>query len=353
MANRTRTDRITIREVAEEAGVSLGTVSLALADHPNVAESTKTRVREAAERLNYRPSAMGRALQSRRANAVGLVIPHSGQHVFSHLYFMEMMAGVSQVLNTADMTLVLSTSYSEVDEEDAYLKLLRSQQVDGIIIASAAISDKNFEALRQSNFPIVFIGRYPQDASVPAVGVDDFGGAKAAVQHLIGHGHRKIAHISGPLGHLSAVDRKDGYTSALKDAGIDVPPEYLFEGDYSEEAGRAGTAALLGLADPPTALFAGNDETAVGAIAVLQSRGISPGVDFPIVGFDDVVLARLMAPSLTTVHQPMRQLGEEAARSLLAIINKEKPDPVQILLPTHLVTRFSCGCGNSQPPSPA
>lgn len=344
MSSRTKTDRITIREVAEEAGVSVATVSLALADHPNVAESTKARVREAAEKLHYRPSAMGRALQSQRANTIGLIIPHSGQHVFSHLYFMEVMAGVSEVLNTADMTLVLSTSSSEVDEDEAYLKLLRSQRVDGVIIASAAISDKNFETLRQSNFPFVFIGRFPQDASVAAVGVDDFGGAKLAVQHLIEHGHTRIAHISGPLGHLSAVDRKMGYDAALAEAGISLPEGYLYEGDYSEEAGRAGMTALLDLLNPPSALFAGNDETAAGAIDVLRARGITPGVGFPIVSFDDVVLARLMAPALTTVHQPMRELGEQAARSLLAIINGEKPEPLQLVLPTQLVVRSSCGC---------
>jgi LacI family transcriptional regulator, repressor for deo operon, udp, cdd, tsx, nupC, and nupG len=344
MAERRQNGRTTIREVAQEAGVSVSTVSLALANHPGVAETTKARVREIAERLNYRPSAMGRALQSSRTNAIGLIIPHSGEHVFSHLYFMEVMSGVSEVLNTANMTLVLSTSSSEVDEAEAYLKLQRSQQVDGVIIASAAIGDRNIESIQKSNFPFVFIGRYPQDPTMPAIGIDDFGGAKSAVEHIIEHGHHRIAHISGPLGHLSAIDRRDGYQAALLDAGIKPNPHYLFEGDFSEESGCTGMKALLMLESPPTALFAGNDETAIGAIQVLRQHGIEPGAGFPIVSFDDVVIARLTSPPLTTIYQPMRELGELAARNLLALLSGEKNSQPQIVLPTKLVVRHSCGC---------
>lgn len=336
--------RVTIHDVARELGVSTATVSLALSNSAVVAEATRDRVREMARRLNYSPSAVGRALQSKKTNAVGLVVPHSGQHVFGHLYFMEVLSGVIEVVNKADMTLVLSTASSEDEEGEAYLKILQSQQVDGIVLASAALYDANITRLKQSGRPFVFIGRYPLDPALPAIGIDDTGGARQAVRHLIGHGHHRIAHISGPLQHLSAIDRYNGYQAELQAAGIQPVQDYLFEGDYTEEAGRAGMLALLNLAEPPTALFAANDEAAVGAMAVLRQAGISPGRDFPVVGFDDVLLARHVSPALTTVWQPMRQLGVGAAQLLLDLIQGRNSARPQTELDTELVIRQSCGC---------
>jgi len=336
--------RVTIRDVAREAGLAVGTVSLALADNPAIAAETKRKVRETAARLHYRPSALGRALQSQRTNAVGLIVPHSSQHVFSHLYFMEVLSGVSDVLDEVGMTLVLSTAPSETDEEEAYTKILRSQLVDGVILASAALHDKNIASLQLSQYPFVFIGRYPLDSSVPSVSIDDIGGAVQAAEHLVWHGHTRIAHISGPLMHLSSVDRFDGYKQALQRAGIPLRLEYCWEGDYSEEAGRAGMRTLLALDEPPTALFAANDETAVGAMEALREAGLQPGASFPIVSFDDVMIARLVSPPLTTVRQPMRDLGSAAAQLLLALLSGRPTHDLKTRFPTELVIRNSCGC---------
>jgi DNA-binding LacI/PurR family transcriptional regulator len=339
--------RVTIREVARKVGVSVSTVSLALADSPLIATDTKRKVREAAAALHYRPSALGRALQSRRTNSVALIVPHSSQHVFGHMYFMDILSGVNEVLNAADMTLVLSTTKTEVAEEEAYAKVLHSQLVDGVILASAALNDKNIASLQLSSFPFVFIGRYPLDPGVRTVSIDDEGGALQATRHLVWHGHTRIAHISGPLAHLSAADRQAGYRRALAEAGIEFRPEYCWEGDYTEEAGRAGTQALLALEEPPTAIFAANDETAIGVTEALRAAGHSPGVGFPVVGFDDLMFARLVDPPLTTVHQPMRALGSAAAQLLLALLNGRPIDGLQVQLPTRLVIRGSCGCSNS------
>lgn len=315
-----------------------------MADHPDVAETTKERVRQAASDLSYSPSAVGRALQARRTNSIALVVPHSGQHVFSHLYFMEVMSGVSEVLDASGRTLVLSTSPTESDEEAAYLKILKSQQVDGVILASAALHDPNITRLQQSAHPFVYIGRYPLNSQVPAVGIDDIGGARIATQHLLEHGHTRIAHISGPLAHLSAMERQQGFEQALAEAGLRLRSDYCLEGDYSEAAGAVGMQALLDLPEPPTALFAANDETALGAISALRDAGIEPGKEFPLVGFDDVVLARIVTPSLTTVRQPMRQLGVMAASLLLDLLSGQQPDVFQTELATELVVRASCGC---------
>ncbi len=337
--------RATIHDVARELGVSIATVSLALSNSKMVATATRERVQAMARSLNYSPSAVGRALQSRKANAVGLVVPHSGQHVFGHLYFMEVLSGVMEVLNRSDMILVLSTDTSENEVGEAYIKILQSQQVDGIILASAALYDANIARLKQNGRPFVFVGRYPLDPSLPAIGIDDAGGARQAVRHLLSHGHTRIAHISGPLQHLSALDRYNGYKAELQQAGLEPDPHYLFQGDYSEEAGQAGMQALLRLPKPPTALFAANDEAAVGAMAVLRQAGITPGLAFSVVGFDDVLLARHVTPALTTVRQPMHRLGVEAAQFILNLIQGQPSDPHQRELGTELVIRQSCGCG--------
>jgi DNA-binding LacI/PurR family transcriptional regulator len=257
---------------------------------------------------------------------------------------MELLAGISDVLNTADMTLVLSTASKAGEDEAAYVKIVRSQIVDGVILASAALHDKNIARLRLDPHPFVYVGRYPLDPSMYAVGIDDVGGAHSATQHLLQHGHIRIAHISGPDGHLPAMDRRKGYEAALREAGIEPHAAYIYEGDFSEEAGRAGMRTLLSLPQPPTALFAGNDETAVGAMAVLRGVGKEPGRDFSVVGFDDLHIASLVTPSLTTIRQPMQRLGAESARLLVDLLRRDKPNPVQRELPTELVIRQSCGC---------
>jgi DNA-binding LacI/PurR family transcriptional regulator len=340
--------RVTIRDVAERAGVSTATVSLALAGNPLIAEATRTRVKATAAALGYRPSALGRGLQGGRSEAVGLVIPHTGGHVFGHLYFMDLLSGVSEVLEAANKVLVLSTTSSESDEEAAYLKILQTQHVGGIILASAALHDANIDRLKASGHPFVFIGRYPLDPTIPTVSVDDIGGAAAATRHLIRLGHRRIAHISGPLNHLSAMDRKAGYEAALREAGVPASPPLAIEGDYSEAAGRVGMARLLALAEPPSALFAGSDETAIGAMAVLKEAGIEPGRDFPVVGFDDVILARHVTPGLTTIRQPMRQMGRAAGELLMRVMNGEPLGGIHRDFATELIVRQSCGL--SEPP---
>jgi DNA-binding LacI/PurR family transcriptional regulator len=339
----TKPRRVTIRDVAEAAGVSTATVSLALAGNTLIAAATRARVKSIASALGYRPSALGRGLQGGRAEAVGLVIPHTGGHVFGHLYFMDLLSGVSEVLEAANKVLVISTTSSESDEEAAYLKILQTQHVGGIILASAALHDANIERLKASGHPFVFIGRYPLDPTIPSVSVDDIGGAAAATRHLLGLGHRRIAHISGPLNHLSAIDRKAGYERAFHEAGLATAASLCVEGDYSEAAGRVGMARLLALDEPPTAVFAGSDETAIGAMAVLREAGIEPGRAFPVVGFDDVILARHVTPGLTTIRQPMRQMGRAAGELLMRVMDGDLLAGAGRQFPTELVIRQSCG----------
>lgn len=333
----------TIRDVARLAGVAPSTASMALSSHPEIAEATRQAVQDAAAKLRYTPNHAARSLRGNLQRAIGVVIPHSSAHVFSHPYFMDLLGGITDVANDHDFIVALSTAREEDEGEGAYVKMLRAQRVDGIILASAALFDQHVMELAVSGYPFVFLGRYPLNPGITAVGIDDVAGADMLTTHLLAHGYRSIAHLSGPLHHLSAADRRDGYRAALARVGIPARDDFLIEGDYSEESGRQTALRLLELPDLPQAVFAGNDEMAFGALNVFRDRGLRVPDDIALVGFDDLAIARVMTPALTTVHQPIRQLGAAAADRLIALAQGQQLLERQAILPVTLSIRESCG----------
>ncbi len=340
-----RERRVTVKDVARLAGVSTGLVSMALADHPRVADATKVAVRRAAEQLDYVPNSAGRALRSRRLGAIAMVIPHSSHHVFSHPYFVEVLMGVAEVASDHDLTVVLSTAKEEQDEEAAYLKLLRGHRADGVIVAAAAMADRNVARLASSGYPIVFLGREPHDPRVVTVGIDDRAGALQATSHLVAeHRLRRVAHVTGPLNHRSAADKLDGYRLALEQHGLPYDGQLVVEGDYSESSGVRACQRLLERGEPFEAIFAANDEMAFGALQALHRQGRNVPRDVALVGYDDIALARVVQPALTTVHQPMAEIGRVAAGRLIQMLDGAAVEPRGVELPIGLVVRNSCGC---------
>jgi len=339
--------RVTIRDVAHLAGVAPSTVSMALADHPEISEGTRHVVRDAATKLHYTPNHSARSLRRSLQRAIGVVIPHSSAHVFSHPYFMDLLGGITDVANDHDFVVLHTTARGVDDEEGAYIKMLRGQRVDGIILASAALFDRHVMEVAVSGYPFVFLGRYPLNPHITTVGIDDVAGADMITTHLLAHGYRSIAHISGPLRHLSAADRRDGYGHALARAGIPALDDYLVEGDYSEESGRRAALRLLDLPIRPRAVFAGNDQMAYGALDTFRTRGVRVPEDIALAGFDDLAIARVMTPALTTVHQPIRALGGAAAERLIALAEGQGMTDHQTVLPLTLSIRDSCGPASS------
>ncbi len=318
---------------------------MALSDHPAVAATTKASIRQAAARLDYVPNSVGRALRARRLGAIAVVIPHSSHHVFSHPYFVEVLEGVTEVASAHDLTVVLSTSREEQDDEAAYVKLLRSRRADGVIVAAAAIADRNVARLAAAGYPVVVLGRDPQAPRVASVVVDDRGGAVRVASHLLSdHDLRSIAHISGPLGHRSAVDKLAGYRAALHEQGAPEDERLVAEADYTEAGGAAACERLLASGIRFDGLFAANDQMAFGALHTLRQHGMRVPHDLAVVGFDDIALARVIQPPLTTVHQPMAEIGRQATARLIELLAGKSPEPRQIELPTTLVVRGSCGC---------
>ena len=339
---------LTLKDVARLAGVSTATVSLALADDDRISAATKATVRHAAAQLNYVPNSLGRGLRSQRVGSIALVVPQSSRDVFSHPYFMEVLEGVSEVTNAHDLMLAVSTAPADGGDR-AYLRLLEGRRADGVIVASAAITDRNVDRLASSGYPVAFLGRYPRDPDLCAVGVDDTGGAAAAVTHLIDdHGCRRIAHVAAPLGHQAGLDRLEGYRAALGRRGLPFDEQLVTEGDVSEASGERVTAELLRSGAHFDAVFAGNDEMALGVLRALEHHGVTPRL--PVVGFDDIRLASVVRPNLTTVRQPMRETARLAAQRLLDMLAGRAVDPRQVVLPTELVVRESCGCSTAGVP---
>jgi DNA-binding LacI/PurR family transcriptional regulator len=339
------TKRQTLRDVARLAGVSTATASMALADRGRVAQETKQRVAQAALELGYVPHSAGRSLRTQQVGAVAVVVPHSTSHVFSHPTLLSLLEGITAVANDHDLATILSTSRVEDDEESAYLKLLKGRRADGVIVAAAAATDLHAAQLARAGYPVVVVGRAPLLPDVGSVGVDDIGGAHRAVRHLIEvHGAERIAHISGPLQHQSAIDKRDGYVAALREAGLTLDPREQFEGDYSEQSGWDAAEGLLSAGRRFSALFCANDQMAMGALAVLRAAGMDVPGDVALVGYDDHPLVRYAQPPLTTVASDMVAVGGRAMSRLMDLLGADGADPTHDVLPAELVVRESCGC---------
>ena len=344
--------RTTLKDVAKIAGVSIGTASMAINHNPLVNEETRKKVLEIAAELEYVPNEIARRFQAQRTNTIAVVIPHTASHVFSHPYFNGIFLGITEVLEKYGMTLNISTSPAETDEQSAYQKILQNRAADGVIVASAAATDKNAFRFAQLGYPVVFIGDFLEEG-ITSVGVDDYAGAFEATEHLIKvHGFSRLAHISGPLEHSSARTRLDGLLEALQAHQLELLPSDLYEGDYSQEAGYVGMKRLIALDDPPRAVFIGNDLMSVGALQALGEAGLSAPKDVAIVSFDDVHLAQLTSPPLTTVRQPIKELGHSAAEILMERLTGDvdtgswhrTTDGQHHKFETKLVVRRSCGC---------
>ena len=346
--------RSTLKDVARLAGVSLASASMALSDSPRVSDATKATVRAAASQLGYVPHAAGRALRSMRVGAIAVVLPHSSEHVFSHPTLTALLEGIVSVAAENDLSTVLSTSRTEQDEASAYRRFMQGRQADGVIVAAASVADANVIELARSAYPLVIVGRAPHLPQAITVGLDDVHGGEIATRHLLQvHGVRSIAHISGPLGHQSAQDKLAGYRAALMAAAIAPDPVLEVEGDYSDGGGYEAVEELFRRHASFQAIFAANDQMALGASEALRDRGLAVPDDVRLVGYDDILLARYTSPALTSVHGDMAAVGTLAATRLLSLIDgRTTPDHVTFL-PTSLAVRRSCSCQAETSPAGA
>jgi len=342
--------RLTIEEIADLAAVSRSTVSRVLNDHPSVRPVVRARVLAVIQEQHYTPRAAARSLASSRTQAVGLLIPGSAAFIFSDAFFPQVIQGISETCSSHGYILMLSTVTPEL-EHDFYERVLRGHHVDGVIVMSSNIDDPVLPLLIHDPTPLVLVGRHPYLRDLNSVDVENHEGALVAVRHLIGLGHVRIATITGPLHSSAAMDRGNGYKEALVEASLTIRPELIVTGDFTQEGGRQAMRTLLQLPEPPTAVFVASDTMASGALQAARELEVRVPEDIALVSFDDLPIASLLVPSLTTVHQPLYDLGAAAADLLLKRLDQPEAPPEQVWLPTQLVIRQSSGAALA--PAPA
>ncbi|MBZ0307993.1 MAG: LacI family transcriptional regulator [Anaerolineae bacterium] len=327
---------ITILDVAREAGVSYSTVSRVLSGYEFVKETTRQKVMEAVERLGYVANQQARSLAGGKSRVVGLLVPG-----LDNGYIGEIARGIDEELTRFEYDLLLYTTHRDKGKEASYSVRLAKGLADGLLLIVPFLTNAYIEKLKEQNFPYVLIDQLDPTGQSSSVECTNWQGAYDLTRYLIGMGHRRIGFITGLMGLRNAVDRLEGYRAALLDHGIAYVPELVYEGDYWQHGGYEGAVQLLNLPHRPTAIFASNDLSAFGVIEVARNQGLHIPEDISIVGFDDIPQASLVYPQLTTVAQPLNQMGRVGARLLIDQIEAPERPPGHVVLSTQLVIRNS------------
>lgn len=333
---------VTLRDVAEHVGRSVTTVSRALADYSDVSPQTKEAVKMAVQELGYVPNITARQLQKQRTDTIGLLLPALNLR-FSDPFFSEFLSAIVEQAKTHGFDLLVTTHASADDETETYLQYIRSRRVDGFILVRMARHDSRVALLQEHNYPFVAFGRAEDPSNFPFVDEDSELGIRLIVEHLIELGHRRIGAIMEPAELSKSWFRMQGFINGLKANGIDYDDSLVLEGGFRQRSGRLLGAQLLDMPDPPTAIVAGNDLIALGAMNAAHERGLVVGKDVSITGFDDIALAAYINPPLTTLRQSVHKIGTQICDMLIKLINHESLPQEQTILSPELIVRESSG----------
>jgi DNA-binding LacI/PurR family transcriptional regulator len=331
-----------MKDVARVGGVSLGTVSNVLNDLPTVSKENRKKVLEAIEKLNYSPNFTARALKTKRSKCIGLIIPD-----INNPFFSEFARGVEDSLQKMGYNLFLCNSDRNAEKERRYIDVLMEKMVDGLILCkSPGPVDVLSNLSRRQNIVLVDTGTY-KDIECDIIRVDDYVGIKKAMDYLWDHNHRRIAMIAGPADSLSSLDRVRSYHDFFESKGCDISNKRIQRGDYSWQSGYECAKDLLE-GEPPTAILAANDLMAIGAMKAIHEKGLSVPADVSVMGFDDIGIASLCTPALTTVSQPKYEMGCCSVQCLMDRINNMgseiKIEQKTTILNTEIIVRNSVSC---------
>ncbi len=332
---------LTLEDIAQLSGFSKSTVSRVINGDPNVSTTTRESIMEVVNKYNFQPNMAARGLAAGKTRVLGLVVPQGIGVIFTDPFFSLLIQGVSSTCNASDYSVMLWLAEPEY-ERQMISKILYNGIVDGIIVSSMLCNDPIIAALSQGRLPFLLIGRHPTNPSINTVDVDNLNGARQAVRHLALSGRKRIATITGPQGMAVGQDRYQGYLDGLKDHNLSQKPEWIVEGDFTENSGYSAMQKLL--TQKPDAVFVASDPMAIGALRAIAEAGLNTPQDIAIIGFDNNPQASHAVPSLTTVCQSTQQLGALAAETLIDIIQNPSNLPRHIVLPTELIIRDSCGC---------
>jgi DNA-binding LacI/PurR family transcriptional regulator len=327
--------RPTIDDVARHAGVSKGAVSLALNGRPGVSDATRVRIAAAADALGWRPSARAKALSESRALAIGLIFARPPSLLAFDPFFGQLLAGVETELASSGYALVVSVVGDAAAEAETYRRLAHDGRVDGILITDARLDDPRYELVAELGLEAVVVGHPDRASGLPGVAADERTALTRAVGALVDLGHERVAHVSGPATLVHSAERRDAWRDALLASGLPAGP--VVEGDLTGEGGARATKRLLKRKRPPTAILYANDLMAIAGLRVARELGLRVPRDFSVVGFDDILLAEHVHPSLTTIRQDPVAAGAAAAKLLLQRLRGEPvstpalPDPVLVV----------------------
>ncbi|WP_051935688.1 LacI family DNA-binding transcriptional regulator [Deinococcus sp. YIM 77859] len=333
-----RSTPVTLADVANLAGVSKMTVSKVVNKRPGISEATRQRVLQVIEELGYTAHPSARALAGGRTNTLGIVVPSIGPQ-----YISEVVRGADLVAYEAGMDLLISTTQEDTSHERQNVGRLSRGLVDGLLMVLPRSLDRYADTLKQAQVPVVVVASANTSMPFPLVDADHYRGTRQAVAHLVELGHRRIAFIAGRRDTTASLERFRGYREGLLTAGLPFDPLLVQPGEYTQPGGFAAAQALLELPHPPTAIFAANDVSAFGAMEAVKDRGLRVPNDVSVIGFDDIPQANQVHPALTTVRQPLVEMGTAGTRQLLNLLHGVGPVTDRLVLPTELIVRASTG----------
>ncbi len=327
----------TINDIAKAANVTKAAVSYVINNKPGVSDETRERILKIIEENGFRPNVIARGLAGKTTGIIGLVLPE-----ISDLYFSRIVQGIEDIANKYDYTLNLSSTHGNPQKEKMLFDFYTSGHVEGLVLVCISLSAEYISFLKQKKVPFVCIDCFVADKSVYNVYVDNEEAGYNAGDYLIKLGHKKLAFIHGLYNSFESKSRFKGFCRALHEHNILLPKKWVGQGDFTKTGGYLVTLELLKLADRPTAIFAANDQMAMGAIAAVTESGFKVPEDISIIGFDDIEAASVVQTPLTTIRQPIEEMGKNATEILFRLMNGENVPENVVLHQTHLVERSSC-----------
>ncbi|MDO9546105.1 MAG: LacI family DNA-binding transcriptional regulator [Pelolinea sp.] len=331
-----RSEIVTIKEVAQQAGVSISTVSHVVNGTRFVSDDLKARVLSSMKDLDYQPNRIARSLRRKQTNSLGLIISD-----ITNPFFAEIAWSIENISFLEKYSLFLCNTNSKYEKEVFYINQLSEWQVDGIILISPKIDTSYLKILEERNIPVVLVDNESPEGNYDVVKIDNYLGGKMAADHLIALGHKRIACISGPFMHNITYERVEGYKDSLREHGLIVDEKMILTGNFDVASGLQCANNFFEMDERPTAIFACNDQMAVGVIQSAAAHNLKVPDDISLVGFDDINLSRYTVPPLTTISQPLHEIGEQALNCMIEKIKDPNKSPKTITLNLRLAERQS------------
>lgn len=328
---------VIMKNVAQVANVSIATVSRVFTGSDPVTDETRKKVMKAVKELDYNPNVLARQLRTMKTKTIIVIVPD-----ITNTFFSKVLRGIEITARRNGYRVLLGDTGNDVTVEYEYLKALYEKHADGLVLLTARVDRNTIESLMEK-YPAVLACEYLEDSNFPTVSINNMSAARKATEHLLKLGHKRVAHITGPMNIVLSRDRLKGYKQAMKTYGLEINSLLIVEGDFYYKTGYDLMLKLMSIDNPPTAVFTANDEMAIGAIKAIESQGLKVPEDIAIVGFDNIEMSVWFSPSLTTISQPMYEIGEKAMNLLLDLIRGKKLRKNQFVLDDELIVRESCG----------